>query len=210
MSATPTLLPMGPAAVLVEGVGDPAAYAVTVRRLAALGMFDDVADVIDVVPAAATVLITFARPVDFAAVQELLGSIRIHEQLAPRGEVVEVPTSYDGPDLAAVADATGLSVSAVVDAHASGEYVVSFCGFAPGFAYLSGLPSALHLARRATPRNRVPPGSVAIAAGYSAVYPRESPGGWHLLGSTPLIMFDPARRPPSLLAPGTRVRFVPA
>jgi KipI family sensor histidine kinase inhibitor len=88
------------------------------------------------------------------------------------------------------------------------EYEVSFCGFAPGFAYLVGLPHQLHLPRRASPRTRVPAGSVAIAATYSAVYPRESPGGWHLLGTTNASMWDVSRQPPALLQPGMGVRFV--
>ena len=106
------------------------------------------------------------------------------------GPVVEVPVTYDGPDLDEVARATGLSVAEVVDLHSSTPHRVAFCGFMPGFAYLVGLPSALHLARRTTPRPRVPAGSVAIAAGYSGVYPRESPGGWHLIGWTDVVLWD--------------------
>jgi KipI family sensor histidine kinase inhibitor len=87
---------------------------------------------------------------------------------------------------------------------------VGFCGFAPGFAYLEGLDPGLHLPRRATPRTRVPPGSVAIAAAYTAVYPTASPGGWHLVGSTAMAVWDAERSPPALLAPGTLVRFEPS
>lgn len=82
-------------------------------------------------------------------------------------------------------------------------------GFTPGFAYLLGLPDALHMPRRATPRTRVPAGSVAIGGAQTGVYPRDTPGGWHLIGRTSLNLFDPARDPPALLTPGMRVRFVP-
>jgi KipI family sensor histidine kinase inhibitor len=123
------------------------------------------------------------------------------------GDEVVIPVRYDGADLAAVAAATGLTVGEVVAAHCGATYRVAFCGFAPGFGYLTGLPERLHVPRRSTPRTRVPAGAVAIAAGYAAVYPRPSPGGWHLLGSTDLVLFDPDRQPPALLAPGNVVRF---
>lgn len=129
---------------------------------------------------------------------------------APLGELVEIPVRYDGEDLAEVAARTGLDPDEVVRVHHEAVYDVAFCGFAPGFAYLTGLPDALRLPRRDTPRARVPAGSVAIAAGYSGVYPQASPGGWWLLGSTDLRMFDPTRTPPALLEPGGRVRFTPA
>ena len=93
--------------------------------------------------------------------------------------------------------------------HSGADYTVAFCGFMPGFAYMTGLPAALHLPRRATPRERVPVGAVAIAAEYAGVYPRESPGGWHLLGRTDAVLWDDGREPPALLPPGTRVRFRP-
>jgi len=96
----------------------------------------------------------------------------------------------------------------VISLHSGADYRVAFCGFAPGFAYLIGLPKTLHTARRESPRAQVPAGSVAIAAGYSAVYPRESPGGWHLLGTTTATMWDSTRDVPALLQPGQRVRFV--
>ena len=102
-----------------------------------------------------------------------------------------------------------MAVDAVVAAHAAATYTVAFCGFAPGFAYLTGLPAALRLPRRATPRPRVPAGSVAIAGELSAVYPTASPGGWHLLGRTDVALFDVDRDPPALLTPGTIVRFEP-
>ncbi len=124
---------------------------------------------------------------------------------------VEITVRYghaDGPDLAAVAQACRLTEDEVIRAHCSADYVVAFVGFQPGFAYLEGLDARLHLPRRAQPRTRVPAGSVAIAGSHSAVYPLESPGGWHLIGRTALRMFDPARDPITLLNPGDRVRFV--
>jgi KipI family sensor histidine kinase inhibitor len=122
---------------------------------------------------------------------------------------VTLPVSYDGPDLAVVAEATGLAVDEVVRLHAATVYTAAFTGFAPGFAYLTGLPEQLQLPRRAEPRTRVPAGSVAVADVYTAVYPRESPGGWNLLGTTDAVLFDPDRVPAALLPPGTRVRFAP-
>lgn len=118
-----------------------------------------------------------------------------------------LPVRYDGEDLAAVAERLGLAPEAVAAAHAEPAYVVRFLGFRPGFAYLDGLPPALRLPRRATPRPRVPGGAVAVGGPYTGVYPAPSPGGWHLLGTCGLPMFDPAAG--ARLAPGDRVRFVP-
>lgn len=120
-----------------------------------------------------------------------------------------IPVAYTGPDLAAVAAACGLAPAEVVALHSQARYEVAFLGFLPGFAYLTGLPKALWLPRRATPRPRVPPGAVAIANDQAAIYPQASPGGWHLLGTTPLTLFDPAATPPTLLQPGDTVAFVP-
>ena len=120
---------------------------------------------------------------------------------------VTLPAYYDGEDLGVVAKASDLSVAEVIELHSSATYRVAFCGFMPGFAYLTGLPAQLQLPRRPTPRTRVPAGSIAIAAHYCAVYPVESPGGWHLLGRTLEALFDVEASPPALLAPGTQVRF---
>lgn len=122
---------------------------------------------------------------------------------------VEIPVRYDGEDVRAVAHACGLREDEVASLHAGARYVVAFVGFQPGFAYLDGLDRRLQLPRRAEPRTRVPAGSVAIAGAQSAVYPFASPGGWHLIGSTALRMFDPKREPAALLQAGDRVRFVP-
>lgn len=122
-------------------------------------------------------------------------------------DTVTVPVVYDGPDLEYVADLWQLSPAEAVAVHSGLEYLVAFCGFAPGFAYLTGLPQQYHLPRRSTPRTTVPAGSVAVAGPYTGVYPRPSPGGWHLLGRTDAPLWDLARPDPALLTPGTRVRF---
>ena len=123
------------------------------------------------------------------------------------GAPLVIPVRYDGPDLDEVAGRSGLSRDEVIQRHTAPEYRVYLLGFAPGFAYLGDLDPALVLPRRAEPRTRVPAGSVAIAGAQTAVYPLATPGGWHLIGSTSLAMFDPARQPPVLLRPGDRVRF---
>jgi KipI family sensor histidine kinase inhibitor len=129
-----------------------------------------------------------------------------------QGACIEVPVHYggaDGPDLAFVARHAGLSAQEVVRRHARATYQVALLGFAPGFPYLLGLDPSLATPRRTTPRLRVPAGSVAIGGAQAGIYPAELPGGWHLIGRTPLRLFDPAREPPCLLGVGDRVRFVP-
>ena len=128
------------------------------------------------------------------------------------GTLVEIPVAYggdDGPDLATVAAHAGLDSDEVVRLHTTADHVVGMIGFAPGFPYLLGLPAALSIPRRPTPRTSVPAGSVAIAERQTGIYPRTSPGGWHVIGRTPRAMFDPHRDPPALLRAGDRVRFVP-
>jgi KipI family sensor histidine kinase inhibitor len=121
---------------------------------------------------------------------------------------VTLDVVYDGPDLADVAAATGMTSAEVVTRHSGAEYEVAFCGFSPGFAYLRGLDPGLVVPRLATPRTVVPAGSVAVADTWSAVYPRDSPGGWQLLGRTDAVLWDLGRPAPALLTAGTRVRFV--
>ena len=123
------------------------------------------------------------------------------------GPLVTIPVRYDGPDLQTVADATGKSVEEVIALHSGATYHVYMMGFAPGFAYLGDLDPALHLPRHASPRARVPRGSVGIAGAQTAVYPVETPGGWHLIGTTDLALFDARRDPPARLHSGDRVRF---
>ena len=127
--------------------------------------------------------------------------------------VLEIPVRFggeDGPDLATVARAAGLSESDAIARFCAPEYQVAMLGFAPGFPYLLGLDPGLAVPRLDTPRTRVPAGSVAIGGAQAGIYPREGPGGWRLVGRTPLGLFDPDRDPPALLAPGDGVRFVAA
>lgn len=123
------------------------------------------------------------------------------------GELVEVPTTYDGPDLADVARMWDMSVEEAVERHTGTEFVVAFCGFSPGFAYCTGLPVDLAVPRLDTPRTAVPAGSVGVAGEFTGVYPRSSPGGWRLLGRTQLTLWDTGSPSPAILVPGTRVRF---
>ncbi|MGW4483151.1 5-oxoprolinase subunit B family protein [Amycolatopsis sp. NPDC004368] len=194
------VLPYGGSAVLVETehvLGLQAAL----ERTALAG-------VVELVPAARTLLVRFDPAVtDVGSLSRALTSVSTVDVSPDSSTEVTVAVRYDGADLADVAEASGLSVREVVARHSAASYVVSFCGFAPGFAYLAGLDPGLHLPRRSTPRTRVPAGSVAIAGEYSAVYPRVSPGGWHLVGTTSAPVWDVERTPPHLLTPGTRVRF---
>lgn len=120
-----------------------------------------------------------------------------------------ITVNYDGPDLGAVAEQTGLSPGEVISRHSGRTYRVYMLGFVPGFGYLGDLDPALVLPRRTVPRQRVPAGSVAIAGAQTGVYPLETPGGWHLIGRTDVVLFDPAREPPALLRAGDTVRFEP-
>ncbi|MGH2406711.1 MAG: 5-oxoprolinase subunit PxpB [Candidatus Limnocylindrales bacterium] len=170
------------------------------------------------VPAYDTVLVTFSPLVTSgeaaaARLAALADAAAIVEPAAGvEGELLEIPVRYggsDGPDLDDVAERVGLRPEEVIAAHAAGRYRAFFLGFAPGFAYLGSLPESLAVPRRASPRTRVPAGSVAIAGVQTAVYPRDMPGGWNLIGRTDLVVWDPRRDPPALLRPGAVVRFVP-
>lgn len=194
------LRPVGDRAVLVECPDeDPAGLAAAVRAAAWAG-------VVDVVPAAGTVLVTVDHPDRLAGLGPVLAGLAAHRPTTT-SEAVVLAVTYDGPDLAAVAATSGLAVAEVVRRHQAATYRVAFCGFAPGFAYLSGLDPALHLPRRAEPRTRVPAGSLAVAGPYTAVYPRATPGGWHLLGTCRARLWDPGSDRPSRLVPGAAVRF---
>jgi KipI family sensor histidine kinase inhibitor len=169
------------------------------------------------VPAYASVLVPFDPEVtsEAAARATIRSALRRATEgpAAAPGPLVEIPVRYGGPhgpDLAEVAKRTGRSEADVVALHAGPEYRVYLVGFVPGFPYLGILPAELDLPRRATPRVRVPAGSVAIAGRQTGVYPFATPGGWHLLGRTATPIWDVRRDPPALLAPGDRVRFVPA
>lgn len=200
------VLPCGDRAVLVELDGLP-----EVLGLCAALRADPPPGTGEVVPAARTVLIRYdpARtgPERLAGELRRSGTGRADQRAAP---LVRIPVRYDGDDLDEVARLTGLTPRAVAARHQAGTYTAAFSGFAPGFAYLTGLDPALRVPRRATPRTRVPPGSVALAAEFTAVYPRRSPGGWHVIGHTDLTVWDLDRDPPMTLVPGSRVRFVQA
>ncbi|WP_248960707.1 5-oxoprolinase subunit B family protein [Sphaerisporangium perillae] len=166
--------------------------------------------VTDLLPAARTLLVRFERPAQREAVQSAILRARpAYGGRAAGGEVV-VPVVYDGADLADVAALTGLSEREVVEAHTGTAWTVAFSGFAPGFGYLVGGDPRLAVPRRTESRVRVPAGAVALAAGFSAVYPRESPGGWQLIGRAEITVWDLAADPPALLRPGMRVRFAEA
>lgn len=194
------LLPYGPRAVLAEFDSLEAVMS-TATAWRAAGQ----SGILDVVPAARTVLVVHDASFDREWLRQPLPA----QSASAPGALVTINVDYDGEDLSAVAASLGMSTDEVVRIHSAAEYVVAFCGFMPGFSYLTGLDARLNLPRRATPRTRVPAGSVAIAAEFSAVYPRESPGGWHLLGRTEATMWDDDRDPPALLPPGTCVKFQP-
>lgn len=195
--------PFGEHSLLLEcggAVEVRAAYAEARRRQVAGAL-----DCTDIVPAAATLLLD-----GLSDPQGVLAGIGSWPEDLPedlQDRLVELPVTYDGPDLESVARHTGLSAEEVMERHRATEYVVAFCGFAPGFAYLSGLPAELHVPRLEEPRSRVPAGSVGLAGEFTGVYPRSSPGGWQLIARTEETLWDLDRDPPALLAPGTRVRF---
>ncbi|WP_051274902.1 allophanate hydrolase subunit 1 [Cellulomonas sp. URHD0024] len=180
-------------------------------RAAAASAPTVVATIVDQVPAARTLLLRVARGADPGALEPVVAHAWAQRRTAAEAvpdEPVTLEVVYDGEDLAGVAELTGLSVAEVVARHTAAQYTVAFGGFMPGFAYLTGLDPALRLPRLASPRQKVPAGSVAIADEFSAVYPAATPGGWRLLGRCAVPLFDVDRDPPALLRPGTRVRFV--
>jgi KipI family sensor histidine kinase inhibitor len=199
------LLPCGERALLVElaGLEDVLGLHAALAAGAPAG-------VLELVPAARTLLVVFdPAATDAQRLGAALESMEYSPGAHGDGDAVEIRVVYDGEDLDLVAEHAGLSREEVVERHAGGAYVVAFCGFAPGFGYLTGLDERLHVPRRDSPRTRVPAGAVAVADRFTAVYPRASPGGWRLIGRTGATLWDASRDPPALLAPGTRVRFVP-
>ncbi len=163
----------------------------------------------EVIPAARTLLVRF-RPAVLPRAELIrrLRQLEVRHAGTRHGALVEIPVRYDGEDLAEVAQLLGITPDEVVRRHTGSEYMVAFTGFAPGFAYLSGGDPVLDVPRRATPRTRIPAGSVALAGTFSGVYPHASPGGWQIIGTTDVPMWDLQRNPPALLRPGQRVRFV--
>ncbi|EAS9362013.1 5-oxoprolinase subunit PxpB [Salmonella enterica] len=174
----------------------------------------DMPNVVEAIPGMNNITVILREPQTLAldAIERLQRWWEESEALEPDSRSVEIPVIYGGaggPDLAAVARHSGLSEKQVVELHASVEYVVWFLGFQPGFPYLGNLPELLHMPRRAEPRLQVPAGSVGIGGAQTGIYPLSTPGGWQLIGLTPLKLFDPMREPPVLLRPGDSVRFVP-
>ncbi|QEW04746.1 5-oxoprolinase/urea amidolyase family protein [Microbacterium lushaniae] len=169
--------------------------------------------VVDVVPAATTVLVAFDPAVIAGSVvRAWIRSAGADAAAAarPAGPVVEVPIRYDGPDLAGTAELLGIGAAELVARHRAAEWTVAFSGFAPGFGYLVSAQWTFDVPRLASPRTRVPAGAVGVAGAFSGAYPRETPGGWRLIGTTDAPLFDASADAPVLLPPGARVRFVPA
>ena len=200
------LLPSGSTALLVEldTLDDVLALYAALSEAVPDG-------VVDVVPAARTVLlVTDPARTTLRAVADAVSATTPRPGARPAGDSVELPVHYDGADLTELAGMLDLTAEELVQRHTAGEWTVAFCGFAPGFGYLTQPDGSWDVPRRATPRTAVPPGSVALAGEFSGVYPRESPGGWQLIGRTDVAVFDLGRDPAALLRPGVRVRFVDA
>jgi inhibitor of KinA len=204
---------------LLIGVGDTVDPATSQRVFALVRRLKErpIPGVLDIVPAFTTVALHYRPELLGAAPFEALRDAvleRLAEPLdaaASAGRSIDIPVCYGGefgPDLDDVATACGLSAEQVIERHMQSAHRVYMLGFAPGFPFIGGLDPALKMPRRASPRTRIPPGSVGIARDQSCVYPLETPGGWNLIGRTPVRLFDPAANPPCLLAPGDRVRFV--
>jgi KipI family sensor histidine kinase inhibitor len=206
-----TLLPCGEHAVLVEvgGLDQVVSFDRAIREAVTAGT-PGFTDVVDIIPAATTVLVVVGDTAGVAALRQALATLpaAAAEEVAGSDQVIEIPVLYDGADLADVAELTGLSVDDVIAAHTGTDWRVAFGGFAPGFAYLSWGDPRLAVPRRKEPRTAVPSGAVALAGEFSAIYPRSSPGGWQLIGRTDIVIFDIERDPPALLQPGAVVRFV--
>lgn len=213
-----TLSPLGDSAIVLDiGTASDQAACARAGLMARVLTNDPLPGVVDVVAAFATVTVFYnlSDIEDFTKfcqqVQKRLSQIPI-TPVGVANATVEIPICYAkefGPDQIEIAEANGHNVDEVIALHAAGEYVVQAVGFAPGFAYLGGLDRRIHCPRRATPRTHVPAGSVGIGGTLTAAYPFDSPGGWNLVGRTPLTLFDPAREIPSLLKTGNAVRFRP-
>jgi len=208
------LLPMGESVWLVETDDLDTVLALESALRPVAGAGEGVwSEVDDLVPGARTVLVVARASTDLDALAAEIRrvAVGVDPTAAPQPTgVVEVPVRYDGADLDEVAAHTGLTAEQVVAAHTGTPWRVAFGGFAPGFAYLVGGDPRLVVPRRAEPRTRVPAGAVALAGEFTGIYPRESPGGWQLIGTTDLVLWDAERDPPALLVPGTTVHFTQA
>ncbi|MBK8460013.1 MAG: 5-oxoprolinase subunit PxpB [Micropruina sp.] len=199
------VLPCGERALLIEldTLPEVVAVASAVREWP---------EVIDVIPAAQTVLIVVEHPSGLPALRRAVAALMARDlhsaQSAPESRRITIAVHYDGPDLDEVATLTGLSRAEVIEAHIGTDWTAAFGGFAPGFCYLSGGDPRLEVPRREQPRTSVPAGAVGLAGPFTGVYPRSSPGGWQLIGRTAEVLWDLTRTPPALIAPGDTVRFV--
>jgi KipI family sensor histidine kinase inhibitor len=165
--------------------------------------------VLDIVPAARTVLLKLDGPGRQSAIRRRLGTLTVAPGATARSPAAPtvIDVVYDGADLAEVAGLTGMTTAQVIEAHTANPWSVGFCGFAPGFAYLVGGDPRLAVPRRSEPRPSVPAGAVGLAGEFTGIYPRRSPGGWQLIGHTDAVLWDIDRPDPALLTPGMRVRF---
>jgi KipI family sensor histidine kinase inhibitor len=193
---------VGAEALLLE-VDDPAAWFAELTRRRAAGELAAV----EIVPGARTVLLDGVSDPARTA-QSLRGWTLSDPEGEPDIATVEIPVDFDGPDLDDVARRWETDPRGVVDRITTTPLRVAFCGFSPGWAYLAGLPAELAVPRLATPRARVPAGSVGLADAYAGIYPSATPGGWRLIGRTDVILFDAERQPPALLRPGTGVHLI--
>jgi KipI family sensor histidine kinase inhibitor len=209
-------LPVGDTALSIE-IGDSISADINrqvhnlsreIGRLAVRG-------ILDIVPTYRSVLVYYdPQLISYVELESRLRGIEgaLGESEVKTSKILEIPTVYGGeygPDLGVVAGHNGLSEAEVAKIHSSSDYLVYMMGFTPGFAYLGGMPSRIATPRLQTPRPAIPAGSVAIAEQQTGVYPIESPGGWQLIGRTPVQLFDPSREPPVLIEPGDYMRFVP-
>ncbi|HWK78988.1 urea amidolyase family protein [Microbacterium sp.] len=171
--------------------------------------WDGVPGIVERIPGARTVLVRF-DPVRTSArdLASVLSATAVDAEHVPHTREVTIPVHYDGEDLAEAASLLGVSADELVSRHLAADWQVAFSGFAPGFGYVVSSDPLFDVPRRSSPRTRVPAGSVALAGAFTGVYPRESPGGWQLIGRTDAVMWDIDRDPPALLAPGTSVRFI--
>lgn len=164
--------------------------------------------ILDLVPAGRTILVVGDRDTDLAALARRLELTEPADYAHAGGSPAEIPVVYDGEDLNDAAELLGCSPEELVRRHQEEEWTVAFCGFAPGFGYLAGSKFAWDMPRRSSPRTKVPAGSLALAGEFTGVYPRDSPGGWQLIGHALADVFDLDRDPPALLTPGANIRFV--
>lgn len=211
----PSLLPLGDAALLIRlSEASTPEVAVNQQVLALAARLRAAAlPVVDVVPAYASLTLHLAPAASMSVLLAQLPALLAERPSVPvaEGRWIDVPVCYggvDGPELDALAATLGLAPAELVARHVAPVYRVAMLGFRPGFPYLLGLDPTLAAPRLASPRTRVPAGSVGIAGLQTGIYPDEAPGGWQLIGRTRLRLFDPARAEPALLAPGDRLRFV--